>query len=73
MACLTISFCRTFFFLNKGFQQVLAATSKRKGLSGPDREAWLAAVHGSQKVGPDWATEQQQRWFSSPDQLSPHC
>ena len=25
-----------------------------------DREAWCAAVHGSQRVGYDWATEQQQ-------------
>ena len=24
-----------------------------------DREAWCAAVHGAQKVGHDWATEQQ--------------
>ena len=23
-----------------------------------DREAWRATVHGLQKVGPDWATEQ---------------
>ena len=26
-----------------------------------DREAWHAAVHGSQRVGNDLATEQQQR------------
>ena len=26
-----------------------------------DREAWCAAVHGSQRVGHDWATEQQQQ------------
>ena len=25
-----------------------------------DREAWCAAVHGLQRVGHDWATEQQQ-------------
>jgi len=25
-----------------------------------DREAWCAAVHGSQRVGQDWVTEQQQ-------------
>ena len=25
-----------------------------------DREAWRAAVHGSQRAGCDWATEQQQ-------------
>ena len=24
-----------------------------------DKEAWHAAVHGSQRVGHDWATEQQ--------------
>ena len=24
-----------------------------------DREAWHAAVHGSQRIGHDWATEQQ--------------
>ena len=24
-----------------------------------DREAWCAAVHGSQRVGHDWVTEQQ--------------
>ena len=26
-----------------------------------DREAWHAAVHGLQRVGHDWATEQQQQ------------
>ena len=26
-----------------------------------DREAWYAAVHGSQQVGNDWTTEQQQQ------------
>ena len=26
-----------------------------------DREAWLAAVHGSQRVGHDWVTEQKQQ------------
>ena len=38
-----------------------------------DREAWCAAVHGSQRVGHDWVTElnwydchsQLQNWFSS--------
>ena len=25
-----------------------------------DREAWCAAVHGLQRVGHNWATEQQQ-------------
>ena len=25
-----------------------------------DREAWSAAVHGIERVGHDWATEQQQ-------------
>ena len=32
-----------------------------------DREAWHAAVHGSQRVGHDWVTEQQQlkySWFT---------
>ena len=29
-----------------------------------DMEAWCAAVHGSQWVGHDWATEQQQQWES---------
>ena len=27
-----------------------------------DREAWYAAVHGSQRVGQDWATEQLLGW-----------
>ena len=27
-----------------------------------DREAWSAAVHGSQRVGQDWATEQLLGW-----------
>ena len=27
-----------------------------------DREAWRAAVHGSQRVGPDLGTEQQQQY-----------
>ena len=26
-----------------------------------DREAWCAVVHGSQRVGHDWATEQRQQ------------
>ena len=26
-----------------------------------DREAWHAAVHGSQRVGHDWVTEHQQQ------------
>ena len=26
-----------------------------------DKEAWHAAVHGSQRVGHDWGTEQQQQ------------
>ena len=26
-----------------------------------DREAWSAAVHGAERVGRDWATEQQQQ------------
>ena len=29
-----------------------------------DKEAWCAAVHGSQRVGHDWATEQQQQHLS---------
>ena len=29
-----------------------------------DREAWHVAVHGSQTVRHDWATEQQQAYFS---------
>ena len=28
-----------------------------------DREAWWAAVHGSQRVGHDWATELNWTWF----------
>ena len=28
-----------------------------------DREAWCAAVHGSQRVGHNWATEQQQQYM----------
>ena len=28
-----------------------------------DREAWRAAVHGAQRVGHDWATEQQQDYL----------
>ena len=28
-----------------------------------DREAWRAAIHGSQSVGPDWATELKWRWI----------
>ena len=31
-----------------------------------DREAWHAAVHGLQRVGHDWATEQQQQQILSP-------
>ena len=34
-----------------------------------DREAWRAAIHGSQRVGHDWATEL--NWFSFPLWNSP--
>ena len=35
-----------------------------------DREAWSAAVHDVQRVGHNWATEQQQQYIPMPSVIS---